>query len=246
MTNNAVSFDSWMSGIFGYPVYKLAMSDELAPEVNRLGKGALHEDIWSGRAFFYSKCGPASISSIQALHRLGFILVDANTVFEKRIIRSSGARQKTNPFQIRLAQPSDQEQVVALAGRSFSYSRFHLDPLIPNALADTVKKEWVRNFFIGKRGDYLVVAICNGVVAGFAQLLAGSDQSLTIDLIAVSPETRRMGIAAAMIEFVENEIASYDAIRVGTQIANVPSTRLYEKIGFRFTGASYVFHMHQE
>jgi ribosomal protein S18 acetylase RimI-like enzyme len=134
--------------------------------------------------------------------------------------------------------------VVGLARRSFIYSRFHLDKAIPRETADTLKAEWVGNYFTGKRGDQMVVALVDGTIVGFLQLLYGRDKTVTIDLISVDASQRRKGIASDMIAYAEAECGDFKQIRVGTQIANVPSIRLYEKIGFRVTGAQYVFHYH--
>jgi hypothetical protein len=35
-------------------------------------------------------------------------------------------------------------------------------------------------------------------------------------------------------------------LRVGTQLANLPALRSYERMGFRVTGSSHVFHLHLE
>ena len=47
-----------------------------------------------------------------------------------------------------------------------------------------------------------------------------------------------------MINFATNNLDDFEYIRVGTQLANVPSLRLYEKLGFYIVDAAYVFHYH--
>ncbi|MBP1741959.1 MAG: hypothetical protein H6Q48_4252, partial [Deltaproteobacteria bacterium] len=93
------------------------------------------------------------------------------------------------------------------------------------------------------RGDNMVVAIKDSSPAGFLQLLY-SGKDLVIDLIAVEEKFRRMGIARAMIHFAETALRGFEEIAVGTQIANVPSIRLYEKLGFRVASSVYTFHYH--
>ena len=83
----------------------------------------------------------------------------------------------------------------------------------------------------------------HGAVVGFLQLLrAGA--TLVIDLIAVEPRVRGRGIASDLVALAERSTENVETLRVGTQIANVPSIRLYETLGFRTTGATYVFHYH--
>jgi ribosomal protein S18 acetylase RimI-like enzyme len=133
---------------------------------------------------------------------------------------------------------------VGLARRSFDYSRFHLDSVIPASVADTIKAEWAGNYFAGQRGDEMVVAVMRGTVVGFLLLLRGDKGVLNVDLIAVDRDMRRKGISSDMIAYAESQCRNCSRILVGTQVANVPSIRLYEKIGFRLFASHYVFHYH--
>jgi ribosomal protein S18 acetylase RimI-like enzyme len=144
----------------------------------------------------------------------------------------------------RPARPDDRDAVMALAASSFDHSRLHLDPAIPRAVADRSRAEWAGNFFAGKRGDHMIVGEIDGVLAGFAQLLGPRDGVLTIDLIEVAPPYRRRGIAHTLIA-ASAGIAGTQTLRVGTQIANTPSLRLYETLGFRVVGSQYVLHYHR-
>jgi ribosomal protein S18 acetylase RimI-like enzyme len=133
---------------------------------------------------------------------------------------------------------------MALAANSFDHSRLHLDPAIPRAVADRSRAEWAGNFFAGRHGDHMIVGESDGALAGFAQLLGPSDGVLTIDLIGVAPPFRRRGIAHTLIAASAN-IAGTQTLRVGTQIANTPSLRLYETLGFRVVESHYVLHYHR-
>jgi ribosomal protein S18 acetylase RimI-like enzyme len=90
----------------------------------------------------------------------------------------------------------------------------------------------------------MVVVEVEGAVVGFLQLLRAADGALVIDLIAVDERYRRRGLGGEMIAFVEAKAGAGQLIRVGTQIANTASIRLYEGVGFRMTEAQYVFHYH--
>ena len=90
----------------------------------------------------------------------------------------------------------------------------------------------------------MAVAVVGGRVVGFLQPLHSKDGILTVDLIATDNEQRRKGIASDMIAFIENESNGASKVRVGTQISNTPSLRLYEKLGFRVSSSHYVFHYH--
>jgi ribosomal protein S18 acetylase RimI-like enzyme len=147
-------------------------------------------------------------------------------------------------FTIRFANSRDQDQVQNIARNSFIYSRFHCDPTIPKEMADTIKAEWAHNYFLGKRGDEMVVALVDDMVVGFLLLLRGNNGDLTIDLIAVDERQRGKGIAGNMISYAESRHQDCSRILVGTQVANVASIRLYEKVGFWMHDSKYVLHYH--
>ena len=68
-----------------------------------------------------------------------------------------------------------------------------------------------------------------------------------IDLIAVDEKFRNQGVAEAMIHHLfQTAKNSVQTILVGTQVANIPSVRLYEKLGFRLIASQYVLHMHKQ
>jgi len=81
-------------------------------------------------------------------------------------------------------------------------------------------------------------------VVGFCQLLVEPHARFVIDLIAVDPDHRRRGIGRALCDAAERECDGVEEGVVGTQVANSPSVRMYEGLGYRLAGASYVFHLH--
>ena len=130
-----------------------------------------------------------------------------------------------------------------LANKSFKYSRFHLDSFFSNEVANNIKAEWVRSFFMEKRGDAMIVALIDNTIVGFLLLLQ-DDERITIDLIAVDSNFRGEGIAKDMIMYSQDCYKDLSFIRVGTQLVNRPSINLYENLFFRFIEAKYVFHYH--
>jgi ribosomal protein S18 acetylase RimI-like enzyme len=137
-------------------------------------------------------------------------------------------------------------QVAELAGRSFKFSRFHRDENFPAGIADKIKAGWARNFFIGKRGECMIVADSDDGIKGFLQLLREGTRTLVIDLIAVDEGARHKGIASDMITFAEQNCGEMEWMRVGTQITNEPSMMMYEKLGFKqmVSCEKAVFHYH--
>jgi ribosomal protein S18 acetylase RimI-like enzyme len=158
------------------------------------------------------------------------------------------APEESSGAGVRFARLSDRDPVAAIARSSFRFSRFHLDPLMPPAVANAIKAEWAANFFTGRRGDGMVVAEVDGIVVGFLQLLWSGIGVLVIDLIGVAASHQRRGIARNMIYYAARhgtgDARKPNRVRVGTQVANTQSVRLYESLGLRLVGAQYVLHYH--
>lgn len=232
--------DFWLAERIGRNAYRLAVDENLLGRAG-IDDRALLGYVLSESVFIYSRVSPTFAAGMRFLRRHRFDLVDTNVVFEKAI---GGLRPPGAGFEIRDAVPADRNGVVEVAGGSFTCSRFHLDPEIPRAVANRIKADWANNYFEGKRGQRMVVAIDERRVAGFLQLLHGRDGVMTIDLVAVDERHRRKGMAREMIAFAETTATGMQRVRAGTQVANAASIRLYEDLGFRFVEAAYVFHYH--
>ena len=224
--------DVWLSGIFGYPALRVG-HDPAGNPLSTLNAGQ--------PVFAYARLGVSEVSRLSVLTDAGFRVVDTALTFEGAIAGASGSR-------VRFARPDDRAQVSRIAGSAFRYSRFHLDPLVPAGVADSIKSSWAANYFTGKRGDGMVVAEQNGKVTGFLQLLRARQDRLVIDLIGVDPALQGQGLGREMILHAARHGIGDDripaTITVGTQAANIPSVRFYESLGLRLSSAQYVAHHH--
>lgn len=218
--------DPWLAEVMNRPVFRVdgtGSTDELARQL-RAG-------------FFFAKLATDRVADVQALSALKFSVVDTNVTFEA--IQEVEARRD---FEVGELIEGEAEAVLAIAGTAFRYSRFHLDPQVDDTLAHHIKREWIRNYVLRKRGDALLVARDRGRPCGFLAALT-SHGTAVIDLIAVSPDASGRGVGSALTAaFTER----YRGMRrmVGTQVANIPSIRLYTKLGFALASSHYVLHAH--
>ena len=90
----------------------------------------------------------------------------------------------------------------------------------------------------------MVIALVEGVIVGFLQLLISKDGIMRIDLMAVDAGHQRKGIGKDMISFAEMNSQGTKQVWAGTQIVNMPSIRFYQKLGFNMAETYYVFHYH--
>jgi len=218
--------DHWLSDVLGFDVYWV--KPDAAAQVRD-----------TGRALYTCKVPAEDVVTGAALAEAGFRVVDVNVTLERRgDVCASGAP-------VAPATASQHEALLEIAGSCFRYSRFHLDPLIPREVADRVKREWVRSYVEGRRGIELLASADGQRPNGFLAVLEAPDGARVIDLVGVAPDTQRQGIGKALVvEFVRRHADGARTLRVGTQAANIPSLRLYEKLGFRTVSAAFVLHRH--
>ena len=225
--------DQFIGDILGKPTWRVTEPAKVTPDMFRAGPDG----------FAYAKVGCADITSIKALEKAGFNLIDTNMQFDRTNMKPWPAVGLSPGYDVRFAILADALAVEKVAATNFVYSRFHLDPLISEPMANEIKSHWVGNFFKDKRGNCMVVLTCRGETVGFLQLLSEND-TIIIDLIAVDKTHRGRGLAAGMIEFTAKQCGEWSRMQAGTQISNIPSTRVYEKLGFQMCGSSYIFHYH--
>lgn len=231
----ALHDDAWLSGLMGVRCRHLSVP----------GVAADIPDLAGEAGFIDAKAPAARVDLVNRLEDGGFRLIDVNL----RLVLPAGAAPAAAvapAIEVRFAQPGDRDGVAALARGAFRWDRFHRDPHIPPGVADSIKAAWAANFFAGARGDWMVTAVCGGTVAGFLQLLGGSGDGLTIDLIATGQEWRGRGVARAMIAFAAAQCRPGVPVITGTQAANEESLRLYQRMGFQVTAASYILHRHTQ
>ncbi len=163
-----------------------------------------------------------------ALLAAGFRPIETLVTFEKPIESDHGAL----PEGVAIAVPQDHAACRALGRIAFQQDRMHLDPNIPNALADAAKERWVDNALRGRAETALVVRDGDHV-AGFNLLLRRGTDAI-IDLIAVDPRHQGRGFGATLISAA---LAQYsgraDRLVAATQSVNEASMGLYRRCGFR-------------
>lgn len=207
----------------------------------------------------------SELSSIHLLEQHGFIAVDGILTFSlalsprrhedtkqtdkkaKNSLSLSAFVVSDKDFEIRLSQPEDIDQIKAIARSSYVYDRFHSDPRVPKAVADELHAVWLENSCLGVAADAVVVAVENDRILGFVTCKIDRQTTEylgltigTIVLVATAPEARGRGVAKATTYGALNWFRDQgvDIVEVGTQLCNIPASRLYEACGFRLVASS--------
>lgn len=227
----AIAADAWLAERFGHPVW--TVRDEPARSVLD------HVARSPGRALYQAKVDTADVATVLELGAAGLVPVNVNTL----LARAPGGEpaEPAGGLEVREIQSTDTE-LADVAERSFSKTRFHLDPRVPDSVADRIKRDWVVSYLEGSRGETAYVALRDGRLLGFLLVLATPGERV-IDLMGVAAEARGAGVGAALVGRLVSESADRcQAVRVGTQAANPGGTRFYEAQGFRAAGAVYDLH----
>jgi ribosomal protein S18 acetylase RimI-like enzyme len=199
-----------------------------------------------GIQHFTARVHASDLSTIHLLEQYGFITVDGILTF---FLDITDAHWPSPPagLEIRLARPEDIEQIKAIARSSYVYDRFHSDPCIPKAVADELHAVWLENSCLGKAADAVVVAAENGRILGY--VTCKIDRQVTeylgltigtIVLVATAADAQGRGVAKAItygaLDWFRDQ--GVDIVEVGTQLRNIPASRLYESCGFRLVTSS--------
>ena len=219
--------DTWLQKFLGKPAFRVDLSAGESGDVENTLRA-----ITAQRAFAYARVPTRDTQTVGMLEDTGFRVVDVSVTLETEGLPPA---QAGDADRVRFSRADDAVPIRKIARGGFAFSRFHLDMHIDNRVADQIKSDWAGNFFNDTRGDFMVVADEHSEPQGFLQLLAGTDGTLTIDLVAV---------AAAMIRFAAHSCPDVKRLRVGTQAANVDSLRLYQRVGFVVRNTDYVLHFH--
>jgi len=233
--NDDYCSDSWLSAILEKDSFHFSEKNFSQDLFEKFLK-----DLKSKPLFADIKISTENIPLIELITKMGFYLIDTNVTFEKSLDISK--ENAMGQLVIRKSSPSDMESVNSIASKCFKFTRFHLDPRT-QVFANKIKQKWVENFYHGKRGDHMLVALKDNKIVGFNQILLKHNGAI-IDLIGVDENFQKQGVGNQLIGQLNTLIPDVSSIVVGTQISNIPSLRFYEKNDFKIIKSQYVFHYH--
>jgi ribosomal protein S18 acetylase RimI-like enzyme len=194
-------------------------------------------------------------AAIHALERQGFLLMD--TLLDFLIDFSHSPFESITPpkcldgLRIRLAQPEDLPEVLALNEKAFAkyFGRYHSDPKLPPGTGVKVYDEWVRSSF-GGWADWILLAEVDDRITGYVMWKKASalevKHSFDIahcNLIGIHPDFSGRGIYTALA-FEGTRMAQSFAkhLHLPTHVSNYPVHRAMQKLGWKIAGVRHSFH----
>jgi ribosomal protein S18 acetylase RimI-like enzyme len=148
-----------------------------------------------------------------------------------------------NNINVTLYGNDDFQGVMSIANGSFKSDRFHNDPRISKSFANRIKMDWLKDNLSQCRETITYIFTSPGTknILGFNSMVI-KDNSIVIDLIAVSSEFRRLGVATALISASKKLALNRGLLlTVGTQKNNTAND-LYLKNGFTLKESIFVSH----
>lgn len=150
-------------------------------------------------------------------------------------------------LRIRIAEEKDAEEVALLAQRSFSYSRFHLDPFLDQKASDRLHYVSARNSLLEGFADIMFVAEKDekiiGYYSGKKKYYRELEKTIGKAVIsAVDSAFRGQGVFAALDTYLLNWFAdNTDFAEMGTYLINYPVHRVWIKKGLPLIRGTHQF-----
>ncbi|MBN8592563.1 MAG: GNAT family N-acetyltransferase [Anaerolineae bacterium] len=193
-----------------------------------------------------ARCFVDELSTAQDMESRGYSLMDT-LIYFKRKLAAAAIPDFSSAVLIRPVEQEEAEIVATLAVDMFRgyKGHYHADRRLNPADCDHVYSSWAyRSIQLRQVADVVLVAEHEGQVAGFIALRMNSKSEGEGTLYGVSPAVQGHGIGRNLIigalRWLESTGA--DHMIISTQITNVPSQKVWVRLGFEPMHAHYTFH----
>jgi len=244
----------WDSDVIGFPIARISwMIDRLGAEeslsirTELLGR-AVEEAQKCGTRYLLARVPANDIQAIHMFEKDGFQLLEGLLTYGISLEGDIPFIDKRNEWRCRPFSSEDLPVLRELAARGFSMDRFHADPAIEKAKADEIHRRWIENSCEGFADCVMVSESSHPVGFTTLKIDSASESHLgvrvgVVVLVATSSEHRRRGVAqmltlSALRWFKQ---AGCQWVEVGTQMANIDASRVYQSAGFRLVRSSLTF-----
>lgn len=173
-------------------------------------------------------------------NRTNAFLVDMNIQFLKVLVDKPDYQDEKTSVVNSLTR---NEQIVDIAKKSFTYSRFFNDPKLPEKQAKNIYLHWTECAF-GQENKYFVISEREGNVVGYILFSMSGDNSV-IELIAVEEKYQGKRVGKSLIHMMESFVIDQGIrkIKVGTQVNNISAAQFYNTMGFKYVSCGSMYHL---
>ncbi len=229
----------WDSEFFGFAVARILpdklSSDELVQTIASLKENKVRLAYWAS--------DPNDEASQRAARSSNGFLADRKVTFILDVGRVAEPVEGKEWIAEEYGDPLPCNELEALALRAGTYSRFKVDPKIPDGKFADLYRMWIRNSVNGTIADAVLVIRDSDSIAGMVTL--GEKQGRAdIGLLAVAVGMQGRNVGASLIRAAQKWARGkgYRFAQVVTQKENVAACRLYEKCGYTIDKIENYYH----
>jgi GNAT superfamily N-acetyltransferase len=193
-----------------------------------------------------ARCPASDLRAAQAMEREGFLLMDTLLHYGRDLL-SAPLPAKDPVIPVRAALPGEEGDVAEVAAQAFrSYlGHYHADERLDRGQCDEVYTSWaLRSCLSRDVAEEVLVASPSDSIVGFLTLRMAKPEEGQGILFAVSPSAQGRGAASALmiggIRWCLEKGAS--RMLIPTQVNNMPSQKVWCRLGFEPSHAQYTFH----
>jgi dTDP-4-amino-4,6-dideoxy-D-galactose acyltransferase len=229
----------WDSNVFGFKVAKIT-----EPNLDSLSLKEILLDLKTqGYRLVYWVVPSDQLNLIEIGRQHGGALVDEKVVYVKDMSKTV-SREHSFPYvSSTYTGKSPDPDLISLALESGKYSRFSIDRKFPKHLFEKIYTIWITRSVLKEIAWKVLVVKLENKLLGMVTL-GGQDGPGIIGLLAVSPESRGVGIGKLLVSDAENIFAErgFDSVQIATQRVNVLACKLYESCGYKKLKVNTMFH----
>ena len=198
--------------------------------------------------FVMSKVSSIDLPVINALEKIGFNFIES-WIYNKYDLQKHISNPENN-LELRLAKSSDLDYMLEFSLGAFSKHRFHADPNITLAKAESLYSKWIKTSFNDENQNILVYDH-NGIPSAFMTYYFNdlthyfNKKYIMWRMAFLNPEIKGIGIGTqffqALFDYHKNE--GYDIIDSGLSLRNTVSLNLHNKLSFKVTSTLTNLHL---
>jgi len=238
--NSLIRRLDWDSDHFGFEVYEVC-----APELGDKALAvALNECREAGATLAYWAACAERCASHELLREFGGKLMDCRTTYGCNLYECPDEPILLDWTFVRSPKGPASPDLVGLALLAGAFSRFRIDPQMPNGAFERMYGVWIERSCQGELADCVIEGrSISGELAGMVTVSIRAGTGV-IGLIAVREWARGKGLGEGLVRAAHDAMWAHgvERARVVTQGANLPGCRLYERCGYAITSVENVHH----
>jgi dTDP-4-amino-4,6-dideoxy-D-galactose acyltransferase len=183
-------------------------------------------------------------AAVRAAEASGFHLVDVRVTLSWRAVGSFAAGNGHDALLLRAHRPEDVPALRAIAGSSYSDTRYYRDGRYEQAQCAELYATWIARSCDGM-AERVIVAERGAEVIGYVSCHhpEGAEEG-KIGLVGVASAVRGLGVGQGLVAAAQRWFAAREALLVSvvTQGRNVAAQRLYQRAGFVTASTQLWYH----